>query len=168
MKLVFNIIILLCLVFACQAQADLKKVDLGNNAPPKARKANLPKKKPKIVHAPKKNKTPKAEMKKYDEVGAFSGGLAKVELNHKFGYINEAKKEIIPCEFDQIGKFYQGFTIVKKGNKYGVYDKKGLVYPCIYDNANFINKIHVVEKNRNWITIDKSGIETIVKKSLAQ
>ena len=51
-------------------------------------------------HAPKKN----SEKKKggYGFVGEDSEGLASVELNGKWGFIDKSGTEVIPCKYDVI------------------------------------------------------------------
>ena len=53
----------------------------------------------------------------YDFVGDFSEGLARVRLDSKWGYINEAGEEIIPLIYDYAHDFHNGTTNVKFGNE---------------------------------------------------
>ena len=57
--------------------------------------------------------------KKYDAVWDFSEGLAKVELNDKYGFINKEGKEIVPCKYDSIDDFFEGRARVRIGWKNG-------------------------------------------------
>ena len=45
---------------------------------------------------------------KYDEVGDFHEGLAKVRFNQKWGYINEFGVEVIDFQYDDAGDFCMG------------------------------------------------------------
>lgn len=54
---------------------------------------------------------------KYDFVGDFSEGLARVRRGSKWGYINEAGEEVIPLIYDYAHDFHNGTTSVKFGNE---------------------------------------------------
>ncbi len=48
----------------------------------------------------------------YDNAGQFSDGLAPVEKNGKWGYIDENNKVVIPFRYDIAGLFSEGYAIV--------------------------------------------------------
>ena len=62
---------------------------------------------------------------KYDHLGGFYEGLARVNLDHKWGFIDKSGKEVIPCKYDWISGFYEGLARVKLDDKYGYVDKIG-------------------------------------------
>ncbi|WP_220089269.1 WG repeat-containing protein [Moraxella ovis] len=41
----------------------------------------------------------------YDDVGCLHGGLAKVEQNEKYGFIDKTGKVVIPVQYDEAGSF---------------------------------------------------------------
>jgi len=98
---------------------------------------------------------------KYDDVGSFSEGLARVELNGKWGYIDKEGKEVIPIKYDWARSFSEGLACVKLNGKYGYIDKEGKeVIPCKYDDAGcFSEGLACVELNGKWGYIDKEGKE---------
>lgn len=71
---------------------------------------------------------------RYDAVGCFSNGLAKVSSHNKWGYIDTQFRKVIPPQYDQIGDFYNRLATVQLGEKYGVVNSAGRkVVPIIYD-----------------------------------
>lgn len=55
----------------------------------------------------------------------FSDGLLAVELDGKWGYINNKGKFIIPALYDKAGAFYEGEAIVNVGGKAQLINKDG-------------------------------------------
>ena len=51
---------------------------------------------------------------KYDKVFNFHDGLAPVQKDGKYGYINKLGEEIIPCKYDKAEEFYNGLAVVAK------------------------------------------------------
>ena len=70
----------------------------------------------------------------FESAGLFYDGLAAVEINDKWGYINEVGKIVIDLEYDEVRNFYQGFAQVYdadyhfpgEGLKQGYTDDKDL------------------------------------------
>ena len=54
----------------------------------------------------------------------FSEGVAAMEVNGKFGYIDHDGKEFIPFIFDGASDFSEGYAVVLVGDKYGLIRKK--------------------------------------------
>ena len=97
--------------------------------------------------------------KKYEYMGRFDDGLAVVELNGKYGFIDNSGQEVIPCVYDGVGLFFDGLAIVELNGKYGFIDKSGKeVIPCVYDDAeSFSDGLARVRLNGKYSFIDKSG-----------
>ena len=95
---------------------------------------------------------------KYDNALNFSEGLAAVELNGKWGFINKSGKEVIPLKYDSIGSFSEGFAAVKLSDKWGYINKSGKeVIPLKYDYVeNFSKGLAEVVLNGITIKINKS------------
>ena len=55
----------------------------------------------------------------YDNAWMHFEGLARVEVDDKWGFINKEGNEVIPCLFDDAGDFSEGFARVKLGDKWG-------------------------------------------------
>lgn len=106
---------------------------------------------------------------KYDEVWSFSEGLAVVELDGKWGYIDKTGEEVVPFKYDQVWDFSDGLALVAVENgkdeygtqiyKYGYIDKTGKeVVPCKYDWAEtFSEGLAAVELDGKWGFIAVSG-----------
>lgn len=101
---------------------------------------------------------------KYDSAESFSEGLAKVELNSKWGFIDKTGKEVIPLKYDLINPFCEGLAQVTLNEKSGCIDKTGKeVIPCIYEatGSHFSEGLLPVRVNNKWGFIDKTGKEVI-------
>src|SRR5690554_5998565 len=73
---------------------------------------------------------------KYDQVGAFNEGLARIKQDGKWGYLDATGKEVIPFEYDDAGSFSEGLAPVMKRKKWGYIDKSGrVVIDLHYDGA---------------------------------
>jgi len=59
---------------------------------------------------------------------AIIEGLARVELNGKYGYIDKEGKVVIPIKYDFVGDFKGWLAPVQLNGKYGCIDKKGKEY----------------------------------------
>ena len=56
----------------------------------------------------------------------FSEGLASVELNNKYGFIDKEGKEIIPLKYDRVTPFFfMGSAEVMLNDKWFYINKKG-------------------------------------------
>ena len=101
--------------------------------------------------------------KKYDWKGYYSEGLAAVELNGKYGFIDKSGNEVIPLEYDNVHFFYDGRARVQLNRKYGFIDKSGnKITPLKYNYAeDFYDGLAPVGLNGKYGFIDKSGNEVI-------
>ena len=95
----------------------------------------------------------------YKKVGCLSEGLATVQKEHKFGFIDKDGKVVIPVEDDHVSDFKEGLAHAKKGSKKGYIDTTGkTVIPFEYHFANdFENGMAKVNKGDDWFYIDKTG-----------
>ena len=101
-------------------------------------------------------------LEQYSAVDVFNEGLALVKRNGKFGYINEAMKEVIPCIYDKADAFMHGIAIVENGGKFGALNTKGeLVIPFDYlilaDLSMFGPTLLMAIKERLWGVINKKN-----------
>lgn len=101
-------------------------------------------------------------------VGAFYEGLASVNKDGKWGFIDKNGTAVVSLIYDSVGDFYEGLAWVKKDGKYGFIDKNGtVVVPLIYDNVDlpdhynlrnpFLKGLACVKKDGKYGFIDKSG-----------
>jgi hypothetical protein len=65
---------------------------------------------------------------KYDFASPFSEGLARVELNGKYGFVDREGKEIIPVKYDDAHVFEDGLALVMFNGNWGYIDKNGTEY----------------------------------------
>ena len=90
----------------------------------------------------------------------FKEGLAVVlNANHKYGFIDKAGVETIPCQFDYASDFSDGLARVEINDKSGFVNKTGkMVIPCKYEGASdFSEGLASVYINNESGFIDKSG-----------
>ena len=99
----------------------------------------------------------------YDNVGSLCEGLAAVELNDKWGFVDKAGEEVISLKYDHVDSFREGLAIVKLNGKYGYIDKTGKdVTPLKYDYVDsFREGLAKVNLNGKCSFIDKTGKEVI-------
>lgn len=95
----------------------------------------------------------------YDELGNFSCGLAQVKKGGKYGFIDKAGNEIVPCTYDNVGDFHDHMARVRKDFKDGYIDEMGeLIIPCKYKQAqDFSEGLAWVNDNGPWRCIDNNG-----------
>lgn len=74
---------------------------------------------------------------KYDYVSRFIEGIAYVQLNNNYGFINEDSVEIVPCKYELVSGFSEGMASVKLNDKWGFVNKDGIeTIPCKYDRVS--------------------------------
>ena len=61
----------------------------------------------------------------YERLGPFSGGLAAVKRQGKWGYVDQAGKVVIPFLYDEATPFDAGWASVRRNGRYWVIDKAG-------------------------------------------
>lgn len=91
--------------------------------------------------------------KDYTAAGIFTGGIAAMQKNGKWGYIDSTGKEVIPFEYDAVEGYNalnketntpyecsEGYVTVVKGGKYGIFTADGeMVVPCQY---TYLTTVH--------------------------
>ena len=69
------------------------------------------------------------QITKYDWVGDFKNGFAQVikiiEGERKYGFINKEGKEVVPCVYDNVYDFSDGFAEVQKDGVWYKINTKG-------------------------------------------
>ncbi|WP_219837597.1 WG repeat-containing protein [Paenibacillus sp. R14(2021)] len=107
---------------------------------------------------------------KYDLMVEFHEGMAPIRVNHKWGFIDQSGKKVIPPQYEEFNYdmgttngnpiFQEGLAAaVQKNGKMGFIDKTGkIVVPFIYDHVHdFSGGIASVYKNGLAGFIDKTG-----------
>ena len=100
---------------------------------------------------------------RYDSADEFSSGLARVELDKKWGYIDKTGTEIISLKYQVANNFKGDLAKVGLNGKYGLIDKTGkAIIPLIYESIDDFNEDLVkVGLNGKYGFIDKTGKEII-------
>ena len=88
----------------------------------------------------------------YEDVKDFSDGLAGVQLNDKWGFINLKGEQIIPALFNATGNFSEDICAVQSGEKWGYIDKKGKwIIEARFDYAqNFTGGLARIQMNSKF------------------
>ena len=96
---------------------------------------------------------------RFDEVFCFKDGVACVDDNGKFGYIDTKGDYVIEPKFECAMSFSEGYAVFFEGEKCGYINKEGaVVLPAKYDAATaFENGRAKVKEFGKWSTIDTSG-----------
>ena len=98
---------------------------------------------------------------KYDDVGDFSNGYAKVKLNDKYNLIDIQGKLVSPSQwFNYVSYFSNGYARVKLNNKWNYIDTQGkLVSPNLWFDVayNFSDGYAIVGLNNKYNLIDTQG-----------
>mgnify|MGYP003300097014 CR=1 FL=1 len=70
----------------------------------------------------------------FDSLEGFHNGLARVEKDDEYGYINKRAEIVIDIQFDEAEDFNDGIAEVRKDGFYGIIDTLGaFVIPCEYE-----------------------------------
>lgn len=95
----------------------------------------------------------KAVGKGYNGAGVFTGGVAAVQSDGKWGYVNSEGKTVIPFEFSAIEGYNalkgendtpyessEGYITLSKDGKFGIYSSEGKqIIPCQY---TYLTTVH--------------------------
>ena len=102
----------------------------------------------------------------YQFVYPFSEGLAKVEADGRFGYIDKEGKEVVSPKYEDAEDFREGLAAVKADGRYGYIDKEGkeVVSPKYKWAIDFSEGLAEVKADGKWGCIDKEGKEVISPK----
>jgi hypothetical protein len=85
----------------------------------------------------------------YSLQALFINGFITVELNGKYGAINQQGEEICEIKYDNIGLFLFDYAIVILNNKYGAIDKNGdEIIGLKYNGYEIKNVIEKYFKNK--------------------
>ena len=102
----------------------------------------------------------------YQFVYPFSEGLAKVEADGRFGYIDKEGKEVVSPKYEDAEDFREGLAAVKADGRYGYIDKEGkeVVSPKYGYARNFSEGLAIVKADGKYGYIDKEGKEVVSPK----
>jgi hypothetical protein len=113
---------------------------------------------PLLMQAQKKEKT--GIYARYDYVGSFNQGLAKVKLEKKWGYIDSTGNVVVQPKYNEVENFSDGRARVRLGQKWGLVDTTGAeiikpTFDWIYDYD--VNGVAKVKLNGMEYYMDKKG-----------
>ncbi|MDR0954646.1 MAG: WG repeat-containing protein [Rikenellaceae bacterium] len=106
----------------------------------------------------------------FDNAFNFSEGLARVKINDKYGYIDQAGREVIAPKYDEARGFSEGLALVIINGKWGYIDKTGrkVIAPKYDDAWVFFEGLAAVKINDEWGYNDKWGyIDKTGQKAIA-
>lgn len=87
-------------------------------------------------------------IQKYEKLNNFHEGLAAVQHNGLWGYIDKEGNEVIPCQYESAEDFNNSRAIVSKGGLYGCIDTKGNeVVPFEYGWIHHYTDYFIVNKD---------------------
>lgn len=93
----------------------------------------------------------------FDNAESFSSGLAKVEKDKKYNYI-DCKGEILTDWMDDITSFYQDLATVKKDGKFNLINKEGKLITDWFDDIySFEDGIAKVKNDNKYSFINETG-----------
>ncbi|MDR3340667.1 MAG: WG repeat-containing protein [Candidatus Symbiothrix sp.] len=93
----------------------------------------------------------------------FHEGLAAVEKDGKWGYVDTLENVVIPYQYDSVGHFEGGVAVVALNKKIGTIDKTGNVVIAVkYDSiGSFADNMAIVGDNGKYGFVDITGKEVI-------
>ena len=96
---------------------------------------------------------------RYDAVGDFSDGLAPVQTNGKWGFIDMTGKVIIPLQFDEADSFSEKLAAVQTDDKWGYINRTGtfVITPQFDDARHFSENLAAARSGNRWGYITKKG-----------
>ncbi|MBU3130577.1 WG repeat-containing protein [Clostridium tagluense] len=89
----------------------------------------------------------------------FIGGLALVEVDGKYGFIDKTGKIVIEPQFNAVNNFSEDLAYVVVDGKYGFINKTGkiVIKPQFDDVTSFSEGLAMVNVGNLWGFIDKTG-----------
>ena len=99
----------------------------------------------------------------YEFLYHFREGLARVEADGKYGYIDKEGKEVVSLKYEDTGGFSEGLATVVADGKWGYIDKEGkeVVSPKYEEADDFRGGLARVRADGKCGYIDKEGKEVI-------
>ena len=100
---------------------------------------------------------------RYDYAFKFSEGLALIERNKKWGYINKLGEEVIPPQYVDTDSFQEELAAVKINERWGYIDKQGteVISPQYSEATSFSEGFARIVLNKKVGYINKQG-ETVI------
>lgn len=92
--------------------------------------------------------------------GNYADGLAPVEINGKWGYVNKSGAYVIAPQFEDAKSFSDGLAQVRIGNSEGFINEKGqvVIKPQFAKTKPFTQSLACVCVGKKWGFVDKKGV----------
>lgn len=91
----------------------------------------------------------------------WHSGLACVQHDQRFGYVDRQGREVIACQFEDAFDFVGEHALIAEGGRYGLIDRQGRVtVPCQFDGGealDYTGAYWSVQQGELWGVIDPSG-----------
>ena len=88
----------------------------------------------------------------------YSDGLAVIEENNKYGFMDSEGKIVIECQYDNASPFYDGIARVSKNNRCIYINKQGnTLFSCDDGSEKFYSGLLEITDNDFYGYVDKSG-----------
>lgn len=91
----------------------------------------------------------------------WHSGLACVQYDERFGYVDRQGREVIACQFDEAGQFTGDHALVAMAGRYGLINNLGqLVVPCQFNDGEALDYTGAywnVQQGELWGVIDPAG-----------
>lgn len=91
----------------------------------------------------------------------WDSGLACVQLDGRFGYVDRQGREVIACQFEDAYDFTGAHALIAEGGKFGLIDRQGRVtVPCQFDGGEPLDHDGAcwsVQQGELWGVIDPVG-----------
>ena len=94
-----------------------------------------------------------------DTCNSFKGGMARVRMDEKWGFINKEGEMVIEPQFERASDFREGLARVRKGMRWGYINTKGefVVPPKYYRADDFEHGLARVRTRSRYGFIDHQG-----------
>lgn len=92
------------------------------------------------------------------EYSKFSNGLAKIKKEEKYGFINKNNEIVIPCIYDKVSHYNDGFALAKIKTKEFLINKKGEIFKSKFKIVSTFNEnLAIVKQNKKFGFINENN-----------
>ncbi len=101
----------------------------------------------------------------YTWTGGLHCGRIPVQRDGRYGFLDRAGREVIPCRYDEISLFFLDRAMVRLGDRYGIIDTAGrFILPLEYENRTpfgekyvYRDSLALVERDGRLGFVDLDG-----------
>jgi len=96
---------------------------------------------------------------KYDSIGYFSDNMIQVCMDHKYGFVRaDNGEEVIPPIYDEASDYFNGLSLARLGDKWGVINISGeSIMPFDFDDAFYNGSNAFISVDDKYINISNMG-----------